>query len=270
MINKRINFGTFLLLLCLVCTQGVKSQEFDRITSIDKARQMAWIADNMVVGEIKGVIFEFHGLGSPDVRNETNASEEEKAWAQNGYLVIFPYYGPWSWMNRQARGMVDFLVETVYSEFKLKKDVPLLLYGGSMGGFSSILYSRYSKHPVSGVIANCPVTNIKYHFFERPDLPRTFRSAYWGYKESFSKIMTEHNPEDQVSAMPNIPYFIMHTTGDDAVNKTHHSDVFVKKMIETGHTKVIYKEIEGGHHCGPIPSDVEKEKQEFILSFLKK
>ena len=231
------------------------------------AKDIAWIGDAYVSHPIKGVILTFHGLGAPEVKTQPN--QEEKIWAENGYLVIMPYYGPWSWMNRQARDMVNKIVDAVYEEYKLSDDIPLLTHGGSMGGFSAILYCRYAQHPIAACIANCPVTDIKFHFTERPDLPRTFRNAYWGYDNTFEESMTEHNPMDQVEQMPDIPYFIMHLTGDPAVNKKSHSDRFVKKMKEHG-KNVRYLEIEGNGHCGPIPADIQKEKEQFILSFLKK
>ncbi|MDD6211015.1 MAG: prolyl oligopeptidase family serine peptidase [Bacteroidales bacterium] len=255
-----------LLLFLFAVTAGTAFSQSGKI-DINVAKEIAWIGDAYVSQPVRGVILTFHGLGAPNVKTEPD--NEEKIWAENGYLVIMPYYGPWSWMNRQARDMVDQIVDAVYAEYGLSDDVPLLTHGGSMGGFSAILYPRYAKRPIAACIANCPVTDIKYHFTERPDLPRTFRGAYWGYDNTFEESMTEHNPMDQVSGMPDIPYFIMHMTGDPAVNKKMHSDRFVKKMKENG-KNVRYMEIEGEGHCGPIPPDVQKEKEKFILGFLKK
>ncbi|MDR0866736.1 MAG: prolyl oligopeptidase family serine peptidase [Candidatus Symbiothrix sp.] len=253
------------LFFFIITSRAALMAQTDQI-DIKVAKEIAWIGDNQVKGPIKGVILTFHGLGASEVKSEAN--EEELVWANNGYLVIYPYYGPWGWMNRQARDMVNQIVEAVYAEYNLPDTTPLLAYGGSMGGFSAILYSRYAKHPVTACIANCPVTDIKFHFSERVDLPRTFRVAYWGYDDkTFEERMAEHNPMDQVEYMPDIPYFIMHITGDPAVNKKIHSDRFVAKMRENG-KNVTYKEIEGEGHCGPIPDDVHVEKENFILGFL--
>jgi dipeptidyl aminopeptidase/acylaminoacyl peptidase len=254
-----------LVLFFLLITSGITQAQTDKI-DIKVAKEIAWIGDQQVKGPIKGVILTFHGLGAPGVKTE--AEGEELVWAENGYLVIFPYYGPWCWMNRQARDIVNQVVDAVYAEYNLSDSTPLLAYGGSMGGFSAILYCRYAKRPITACIANCPVTDIKFHFSERNDLPRTFRTAYWGYDNTFEESMTEHNPMDQVEYMPDIPYFIMHLTGDPAVNKKAHSDRFVAKMRENGKT-IIYKEIEGVGHCGPIPNDVHAEKEAFILGFVK-
>lgn len=252
-----------ILVLCLYSINYAHAQY--RKIDLKTAREIAWMSDN--TDSIKGVIIQMHGLSVLTLKSEPNT--EEQSWIDNGYLVIYPHYGPWCWMNRAAVGMVDAIVDAVFETYKLPATTPILTEGGSMGGFCALIYTRYAKRKVAASLANCPVCDIKYHFTERPDLPRTFRCAYWSENKDFDKAMTEHNLMDQVSKMPDIPYFIMHTTGDQAVNKKRHSDLFVQKMRETGHNKVIYNEIEGGKHCGPIPDDVYKAKQEFILQFVK-
>lgn len=240
--------------------------EKGRKLTMGEARQMAWIFDS-IPGPYRGVMVSFHGLNNTKLR--AAPSSEERMLAKKGYLIIHPYCGPWHWMNRQAREMVDEIVDAVYEEYGIPDSVPLVTMGGSMGGFCAILYTRYARRPVSACVANCPVTDIKYHFTERPDLPRTFRCAYWGYDNTFEESMTEHNPMDQVREIPDIPFFIMQTSGDRSVSKAHHSDRFVKAMRKSGHHGVVYKEIEGGKHCGPIPAEIQKEKRDFLLRVLK-
>jgi dipeptidyl aminopeptidase/acylaminoacyl peptidase len=230
------------------------------------AKEMAWIPEDLVKGQVRGIVFVFQGLNSTSMRKDANA--EEKQWAAAGYLVVQPYYGPWCWMNRQAREMVDFLTDAVFEQFNLNDDAPIVITGNSMGGFGAILYSLYAKRPVTAVVAICPVCDLKFHYTEREDIPRTIHCAYWGYEETFDERLRAHNPMEHVEQMPDIPYFIIHTSGDTSVSKAHHSDLFVQRMRETGHT-IIYKEIEGGQHCGPIPEDIQKEKLDFILSFVK-
>jgi dipeptidyl aminopeptidase/acylaminoacyl peptidase len=229
-------------------------------------KQTAWIGDEFVSGPIRGVIVSFHGLGCPELR--TKPESQELTWAEKGFLVIYPYYGPWSWMNRQSREFIDDLVTSVYQVYSLSPEIPLLTYGGSMGGFSALLYTRYAKHKVAGCIAICPVCDLKYHFGERPDLPRTIRHAFLGYKEDLECLFREHSPLCQVEAMPRIPYFIIHITGDPAVNKAHHSDKLVAEMRKHDFD-VTYLEVPGTGHCGPLPEEVENAKAQFILDYVK-
>ncbi len=127
---------------------------------------------------------------------------DELGWARAGGLVVFPYYGPWSWMNRNARAFVDDMVDSVYSEYGLSDDVPLIATGGSMGGCSSLLYTRYARRPVRACLAVCPVCDLKRSFTERPDVPRTILYAFRGYGEDMDSIFTEHSPLEQVDNMP--------------------------------------------------------------------
>ena len=54
-----------------------------------------------------------------------------------------------------------------------------------------------------------------------------------------------------------------------SVGKAHRSDRFVKTIRKSGHRSVVYKEIEGGKHCGPIPAEKQKEKRNFLLRVLE-
>lgn len=228
-------------------------------------KEMAWVGDD-IVKQPKGILLVFHGLGAPPVKIEAN--DEERRFAEQGYLVVMPYYGPWCWMNRQARQMTDAIIDALFAHYRWPADAPIISTGGSMGGMSALLYCRYAKRPITACISNCGVTDIKYHFGERSDLPRTFRSAYWGYDQPFEESMTEHNPIDQVEAMPRIPYFIIHLTGDPAVNFDHHGVPFVEKMKRAGHD-IRFKIVDAKGHCGPIPDDVQQEKFRFTHSFVK-
>src|SRR5271170_7405250 len=114
----------------------------------EELRQVAWMGDAFVRGPIRAVIVTFHGLGFGGLKNGLGYEEQE--WAENGGLVVFPYYGPWSWMNRSARGFVDRLIASIYAHLELGKEIPLIIAGGSMGGLASLIYTRYSPHKIAG------------------------------------------------------------------------------------------------------------------------
>src|ERR1035437_6379178 len=104
--------------------------------------EVAWISGEFVRGAIRGVIVSFHGLGTTELRKAANFDEIE--WGANGGLVVLPYSGPWSWIVRGARGFVDDVVKAVFREYRLPADTPLIAVGGSMGGGSALLYTRYA------------------------------------------------------------------------------------------------------------------------------
>jgi dipeptidyl aminopeptidase/acylaminoacyl peptidase len=227
---------------------------------IEEIRQVAWVGDEYVQGAFRGVVLTFHGLGGG---HKGGPSTEELAWAEAGGLVVHPYTGPWSWMNRLARAFVDELVEEVYGAFPLPGEAPLICTGASMGGLGSLLYTRYAARQVSACMALCPVCDMRYHFCERSDLPATIRCAYRGYPEDFDAVLAEHSPLCQVDRMPDIPYLIIHGVQDPAVSKAHHSDPMVAAMRARG-IDVTYREVAVMKHCSPVPPGVMQEMVEFV------
>ncbi len=226
-----------------------------------KIKDVAWIGDQYVTGKIRGVALAFHGLGYTAAKNSPDTVELE--WARDGWLVVFPYYGPWSWMNREARGFVDDLVDSVYENYSLGKDIPLVSTGMSMGGLSSLLYTRYSRKSIAACLALCPVCDLKYHFSERADLPKTIYHAFRGYKESMDELFTEHSPLQQAAGMPDIPYLVIHGDKDEAVNKQIHSDKMVARMKDRG-LKVEYVEVPGMGHGTAMPLYVSEKMIKFV------
>ena len=224
--------------------------------------EVAWVGREYVRGKIKGVVLSFHGLGGG---LKGGPSTEELEWARSGGLVVYPYYGPWAWMNRQARTMVDELVDAVYAAYGLSARIPLICTGGSMGGQASLLYTRYAKRNVSACLANCPVCDLKFHFHERADLPPTIRHALLGYQGSLDSLLAEHSPLHQADAMPGIPYLVIHGGKDRAVSKRHHSDKMVTAMRKRKLT-VEYIEVPAMGHCGPLPLKVLQRSIGFVAA----
>lgn len=229
-------------------------------------KQLAWVGEDWLNGPVRGVVLSFHGLGFAAMKELP--STEELGWARAGGLVVFPYYGPWSWMNRNARAFVDDLIDSVYKEYGLSDDVPLICTGGSMGGCSSLIYTRYARRPVRACLALFPVCDFRLHFNERPDLPRTMLYAFRGYPGSLDAFFAEHSPIEQVAAMPDIPYLVIHGDRDKAVAKHLHSDPFVAAMRRQGR-EVEYMEVPGMMHGEIVPVEVLQRQVDFVTSYLR-
>jgi dipeptidyl aminopeptidase/acylaminoacyl peptidase len=230
----------------------------------EELHQVAWIGDKFVKGKITGVIISFHGLGGGI---KSGPTYEEQEWAASGGLVVFPYYGPWSWMNRRSRAFVDQLIPSVYENFKLHPEIPLIIIGGSMGGQGALIYTRYSPHRIAACFANFPVCDLEYHFTERPDLPPTMRYAYREQTDDFSAALVEHSPMRQAASMPDIPYLIIHGDKDLAVNKQKHSDRYVTELRRLGRN-VEYLEVPGMGHGTDTPYHASRKQIDFVGSFL--
>ena len=227
----------------------------------DKMRAVAWIGERFVRGAVTGVIVDFHGLGAPGLKSVP--AYEEQEWADEGGLVVTPYSDAWNWMNRSTRDFVDDLIGAIYREYELASEVPLILTGGSMGGYCALLYARYARHRVSACQAISPVCDLKFHFSERPDLPRTIYHALRGYDDDLDAAFEEHSAIAQTPLLPRVPYMILHGTNDGAVNKAAHSDRMVEAM-RARNLEVEYVEVAGMDHTAPLFFNAYRRKIEFV------
>lgn len=228
-------------------------------------KETAWLSDDYVQGKITGIVIDFHGLGFTGTRSWLDPAELEICEA--GGLILFPYYGPWSWMNRQARKLVDDIVGGIYAAFQLAPTVPVISTGGSMGGCSAFIHARYACRPVSACCAFMPVCDVPYHYSERRDLPRTMHHAFDLYGEPFDAVLKEHSPLHQVEGMPEIPYLVVHGNTDKMVNKARHSDRMVAAMRKRNLT-VEYIEVPEMDHGELAPYSIIRRWCDFIKAQL--
>lgn len=237
---------------------------FINIINRDTVGQYAYNNGEICVQPIKGVVLEFHGLGYGDLIH--GHDERHRMFAERGVLYVFPYYGPWSWMNRTAVDTVDAVVDALFDRYSLDAGTPIIASGGSMGGLSSLIYTLYAKRTPTACAANCPVCDLLFHRTERDDLPRTVYHAFGGYPMPFEEAVKTASPLHQAANMPFIPYFIAHCEEDRAVDKQRHSDALVDALRASGHD-VEYVSVPGRGHCD---MDIEtwKRYDEFIFGHI--
>lgn len=214
---------------------------------------------------IREIVLVFHGLGGTGMISED--TEDAVFFAENDALYVYPYYGPWSWMNALAVRTVDRIVEVCIEKYNLSADIPVISTGGSMGGLSALAYTHNSSRTPAACAANCPVCDLPYHLTERPDLPRTIWSAFGWYEQDYEDAIKTASPLHLASTMPRVPYYIAHCDADKAVNKEAHSDKLVAVMREAKYD-LTYDEIPGMGHC-QLPESNRAAYNAFILSFRK-
>lgn len=195
---------------------------------------------------VKGIVLSFFGLGGQQMFDEDPAVGKELA--QEGIIYIIPYNNPWAWMNPQAVRYTDEIIDTIISHYSLADNIPIVSSGGSMGGLSALVYTRYAKRTPAVCVANCPVCDLPYHYTERPDLPRTLYSAFFNSEAiSIEKALESASPIHLADEMPDIPYYIFHCESDLAVNINKHSERFVTEMRKKHN--VSYFTVPGRGHC---------------------
>lgn len=213
----------------------------------DNAEMFFYSNRHLLGGTPSGVVLDFHGLnGGTDLLRED--PDYARRLAADGVLYLFPYNGPWSWMNDTAVKTVDGILDAVIEKYEYDPAIPVVSTGGSMGGMAALTYARYSRHHITACAANCPVCDLPFHYTERPDLPRTFLCAFGHYDMPLKDALETASPLHQAAHFPRVPYYIVHGGADTAVDKTKHSDRLVAALRAAGH-QVEYHEIPDMTHC---------------------
>lgn len=221
----------------------------EKIITYENLRNFAYSNDKIVEGEIKGIVLDFFGLGGMHMFKGDFADAKE--FAKEGVLFVIPYTNPWCWMNKSAVDYTDEILDVLFEKYNLAPDTKVVSTGGSMGGLSALVYTRYAKRTPVACVTNCPVCDLVYHFTEREDLPRTLYSAFFECDGTFEDALKAHSPLHLSDTMPKIPYTIFHCEHDDAVNLEKHSKKFFEAMNENHEIKLTTIPLRG--HCDLSP-----------------
>ena len=227
-----------------------------------------------IKGRIRGICVSFRGLGaaamiSDDTTVEALRPTVERAMrlADEGVVFLVPYLDPWNWMNAEAVETTDAIIDAVIEKCSLGEDIPIVSTGGSMGGMCALTYMVYARRTPCACVANCPVCDVPFHYTERPDLPRTFYSAYCGSGMTMEEALRAHSPLHLADKMPSARYFIFHCDADRAVNIDAHSRKLVEALGER--MPVSFRVVEGRGHCDLTP-EVAGLFENYILDAVNK
>ncbi len=232
----------------------------------DNVRSFAYVNDTFLKGPARGLVIDFMGLGGMTMVGEDTGDGRGRRYGEKGIVFVIPYVNPWAWMNPFAVRETDEILAAVYE--RIGGEVPVVASGGSMGGLSCLVYTRYAARTPVACVANCPVCDLPYHYTERPDLPRTLYSAFGDADaDTLDDAMKKASPFHLAlnRDMPVIPYTIFHCTADRAVNKEMHSDRFVAALEQFA--PVTYIPVPGRDHCD-LGEEMWVKYEETILGAL--
>lgn len=217
-----------------------------RVMSYETLRSFTYSNDRLLQGSIKGIVLAFTGLGGQDMYN--NEDDYGKRLAKNGIVYLIPYVNPWNWMNEQAVRYTDEIIAVLKEQYGFSDNIPVVAMGGSMGGQSALIYTRYAAQTPIACIVNCPVCDMVFHYGERPDLPRTMYSAY-GMDDfpTLEEAIAAHSPIHLADEMPDVKYVVFHCDEDRAVDIHRHSERFVA-LMQKNH-RIEYHVVHGRDHC---------------------
>ena len=236
----------------------------EKIITYDTLRSFAYSNDKLCTGPIRGIAISFFGLGGATMFGED--TNEGKFFAEHNIIYLIPYTNPWAWMNRQTAAYTDEIIDILIRQYDLPNDIPIVSTGGSMGGQSALVYMVYAARTPAACVANCPVCDLPFHFTERPDLPRTLYSAFGTYEGTLQEALESASPYHLTDKMPDSAYYIFHCEEDLAVNKSKHSDRFVKKLEEK--LTVTYYAVPERGHCNLTPEMWQTYNEAILTSIL--
>ncbi|MBQ9429909.1 MAG: prolyl oligopeptidase family serine peptidase, partial [Clostridia bacterium] len=144
----------------------------------------------------------------------------------------------WGWANDLTIRYIDECIDVLLEKYG--RDLPLCIAGGSMGGFTALVYAYTTWRKIVACAADCPVCDLTAQFDDRPDLCQTIYTAYCD-AEDFPAAIAARSPVNNIEKFPKIPYYINHGALDKDVPKSRHSDKFVAQMRAAGHTVAYFK-----------------------------
>lgn len=211
-------------------------------------------ADNheMLDGPVRGLVMEFPGLdGGSCLGGQTRVGPLRSGYAvrcaQHGLLLVYPFVGPWSWMNDIAVRTVDMIIDAVKEKYSIG-DVPMVNTGGSMGGAGALMYTVDGRHKACACAVSGPACDLLSMSEDFPDGLCTVYRAVAHYDMPFEDAAKRISPLYQLDRLPRIPYFIAHTDADEIIRIEKNSDPMVAGMRSLG-LDVTYIIVPGQAHC---------------------
>ena len=228
-------------------------------------------ADNMalITGPVRGLVLEFPGLdGGSCLGGQTKVGPLRSGYAircaRRGILLVYPFVGPWSWMNDVAVKTTDMIIDAVKQKYSLPDDIPMVNSGGSMGGAGALMYTIDGRHRAAACAVSGPACDLLTMESDFPDGVCTVYRAVAHYDMPYEAAVKRISPLYQLDRLPRIPYFIAHTDADEIIRIEKHSDKLVKEMWALGHD-VTYRVIPGQAHCD-IGPEAQLEFDNFVFA----
>ena len=208
-------------------------------------------------GAPRGIVVNLHGLGD-DVFFD-GFDNFDRRCAERNIIRVFPYYSPWSWMDKSGVALVDELVSVLRKTYG---DLPVVMMGCSMGGCAAIAYTFLGNAKPVACAANSPVCDLVYHYSERPDVPRSLYGAFGG-EGNLKEAVISRSPIHNIDKLPDIPYFVVHGNADTQVNFDAHTAKFVREIGDK--RDITFRAVEGMQHCD-MPQEIREEYYAFIFA----
>ena len=186
---------------------------------------------------------------------------------RRGGVYLAPEYRGNSWMGAPAEADLAALLVELKLSHKTSK---VILAGTSMGGTSALIFASHHADIIAGVIALCPVTDMKklYRAMDRNEdlmsrhLVKSIVRSYGGTPDANPGEYV-HRSSVRQAARLKMPVVIRHGDADRIVPISHSTSLVEKLRIQG--TRVRLDVIEGGDHTAPTIDVPWREYLDFVL-----
>ena len=234
----------------------------EKLINTQNLRDFAYVNDQVLKQPLRGIILSFSGCGGMEWFTED--TDRGKFFGELGILYVLPYNNPWHWMNKQAVGYTDEVLDAVYKKYPALHQLPIAFTGISMGGCSAMVYSIRGKYKPVRYVLNCPCCDLQYQYEHVQLFQRIFYSAFWHEAGTMAETLIDNSPITLAQQLPAVPYYFFHSETDEELLKAAHSDRMVQRLRQLGHS-VTYEEFTDCPH-GELPEGGEERLRNYLLS----
>ena len=194
---------------------------------------------------VRGLVMECHGLNDNTIHQKSPRLGAELG--RDGILYVYPYYDLWAWCNNSAVTLMNELLAVVEKMFGLTPQTPFVISGGSMGGLTAIIFSRYSIRQPRAIACQCPVVDLQESFQRLRQHRRAIYNAYCTEEGTIEEAIRRRNPIAITKDLLRVPYLIISGGEDHCVPEEKQIDPFEAEMLRHGHEISVLRVPTMGH-----------------------
>lgn len=195
---------------------------------------------------IQGLVMDCHGLNDNTIHQKSPRLGAELG--KDGILYLYPYYDLWAWCNNSAVTLMNELLAVVEEMFALTPQIPFVICGGSMGGLTAIMFSKYSIRQPRAIACQCPVVDLQESFQRLRQHRRAIYNAYCTEEGTIEDAIRRHSPIANAGNLLRVPYLIVSGGEDHCVTEKNQIAPFEAEMRRQGHDIRVLR-VPGMGHC---------------------
>lgn len=213
-----------------------------------------------------GLVIHFYGTGGSSKPGTYNIGrppydELRRLLAARGCWLVVPTLGPLPWMNDAACKQVDAVIADMVQHENVDP-TRVHLFGTSMGGGSSLIYTMRRPNTIKSLVAIFPMTDFTQWLEEMPRYRPGVEGAHAITPKNREAALRDMSPIQHPEAFKTTAIFLLH--GDkDPIVPLHHSRDFAALLRKKG-CEVTLREVVGETHRDEIAQTFQQQLADFL------